>query len=100
MLNVFAARLPAAGFVRPLIVKVALVDAVTVHPAPASVTVTVVPDVDPVAVQLVKPAPSVTVGIAGIVKPPLKTTVIVPPAASAPAALVLNVSVQSERAPP
>jgi len=98
MLNVLAARLPAAGFVRPLMVKVALVDAVTAHPAPASVTVTVDPEVDPVAVQLVKPVPSVTVGVAGIVNPPLKTTVIVPPAASAPAELVLKVSVQSERA--
>jgi hypothetical protein len=82
-----------------LIVKVALVDAVTAHPTPASVTVTVVPEVDPVAVQLVKPVPSVIVGVAGMVKPPLNTTVIVPPAASAPAELVLNVSVQSERAP-
>jgi len=100
MLNVLAARLPAAGFVSPLTVSVAVVDAETAHEAPASVTVTVVPVVDPVAVQLVNPAPSVIVGVAGIVKPELKTTVIVPPAASAPAELVLNDSVQSERAPP
>ena len=100
MLNVLAARLPAAGFVSPLIVNVAVVDAATAHEAPASVTVTVVPVVEPVAVQLVKPEPSVTVGVAGIVKPELKTTVRVAPVLSAPAALVLNDSVQSERAPP
>jgi len=100
MLNVFAARLPAAGFVRPLTVSVALVDAATAHDAPASVTVTVVPDVEPVAVQLVKPAPSVIVGVAGIVKPALKTIVIVAPLLSAPAELVVNDSVQSERAAP
>jgi hypothetical protein len=99
MLNVFAARLPALGFVRLLTVSVALVDAATAHEAPARVSVTVVPVVEPVAVQLVKPAPSVIVGVAGIAKPPLKTIVIVPPAASAPAELVLNVSVQSARAP-
>jgi hypothetical protein len=98
MLNVFAARLPADGFVRPLTVSVALVDAATAQDAPASVTVTVDPDVDPVAVQLVKPVPSVIVGVAGIVKPGLNTSVIVPPAARVPAELVLKVSVQSERA--
>jgi hypothetical protein len=100
MLNVFAARLPAAGFVRPLTVSVAVVDAATAHDAPESVTVTVVPVVAPVAAQLVKPAPSAIVGVAGIVNPELKTTVIVAPLARAPAELVLNDSVQSERAPP
>jgi hypothetical protein len=100
MLNVVAARLPAAGFVRPLTVSVAVVDAASEHPAPASVTVTVVPDVEPVAVQLEKPVPSVIVGVAGMVKPELKSTVIVAPVLSAPAELVLNDSVQSERAPP
>lgn len=100
MLNVLAARLPAAGFVKPLTVSVALVDAATAQDAPESVTVTVVLVVEPVAVQLVKPAPSVIVGVAGIVKPELKTIVIVAPLASAPVELVLNDSVQSERAPP
>jgi len=100
MPNVLAARLPAAGFVRPLTVRVAVVDAATEHDAPASVTVTVVPDVEPVAVQVVKPEPSVIVGVAGMVKPELKTIVIVAPVLSAPAELVLNDSVQSERAPP
>jgi hypothetical protein len=100
MLNVLAARLPAAGFVSPFTVSVALVEAASAHEAPASVTVTVVPDVAPVAVQLVTPAPSVIVGVAGIVKPELKMIVIVPPALSAPPELVLNDSVQSERAPP
>jgi hypothetical protein len=100
MLNVFAARLPAAGFVSPLTVSVALVEAATAHNPPASVTVTVEPAVTPVAVQFENPAPSVIVGVAGIVKPELKTIVIVAPLLSAPAALVLNVSVQSERAEP
>jgi hypothetical protein len=100
MLNVLAARLPADGFVRPLTVSVAVVDAATEHDAPESVTVTVVPEVEPVAVQLVKPEPSTIVGVAGMVKPELKTIVIVAPLASAPAELVLNDSVQSERAPP
>jgi len=83
-----------------LIVNVAVVDVATAQDAPESVTVTVVLVVEPVAEQLVKPAPSVTVGDAGIVKPELKTTVIVAPLASAPVELVLNCSVQSERAPP
>jgi hypothetical protein len=100
MLNVFAARLPADGFVRLLTVSVAVVDAATEHDAPESVTVTVVPDVEPVAVQLVKPEPSVIVGVAGIAKPELKTIVIVAPLPSAPVEVVLNDSVQSERAPP
>ena len=100
MVNVLAARLPAAGSVSPLTVSVALVDAATAHEAPASVTVTVVPDVEPVAVQLVKPAPSVIVGVAGMVNPELKAIVIVAPVVNAPAELVLNDSVQSERAPP
>jgi len=100
MLNVLAARLPADGFVRPLTVSVAVVDAATEHDAPESVTVTVVPDVEPVAAQLVKPEPSVIVGVAGIVKPELKTIVIVAPLPSAPVEDVLNDSDQSEWAPP
>jgi hypothetical protein len=100
MLNELAARLPAAGFVRPFTVSVAVVDAATEHDAPDSVTVTVVPVVEPVAVQLVKPEPSVIVGVAGIVKPALKTMVIVAPLPREPVELVLNDSVQSERAPP
>jgi hypothetical protein len=100
MLNVLAARLPAAGFVRPLTVSVAVVETATAHDAPESVTVTVVPVVDPVAPQLVKPEPRVIVGVAGIVKPALKAIVIVAPLASEPVELVLKDSVQSERAAP
>jgi len=99
-LYVLAGRLPAAGFVSPLTVNVAVVDAGTAHDAPDSVTVTVVLDVEPVAVQLVNPETSVIVGVAGIVKPALKTSVIVAPLPRAPVELVLNDSVQSERAPP
>lgn len=54
---------------------------------------TVVLVVEPVAVQLVKPEPSVIVGVAGIVKPLLKTAVIVSPAAIVPLALVVKVVV-------
>jgi hypothetical protein len=100
MLNVLAARLPAAGLVKPLTVSVAVVDTATAHDAPESVTVTVVPVVAPFAAQLVKPEPSVIVGVAGIVKPELKAMVIVAPLPSAPVELVLKDSVQSERAPP
>jgi hypothetical protein len=64
------------------------------HDAPASVTVAVVPDPVAVAVQLVKPLPSVTVGAAGTVKPAGKATVIVSPAAIAPVELVVKPSVQ------
>lgn len=99
-LNVFAASTPAAGFVKPCTVSVAAVLFASAHDAPASVTVTVVPEPAPFAVQLVKPLPSTIVGVAGTVKPALKAIVIVPPAASAPLELVVKPTVQSERAPP
>jgi len=99
-LNVFAASAPAAGLVRPCTVSVAPVLFASAHEAPTSVTVTVVPDPAPVAVQLEKPLPSTIAGVAGTVKPALKPIVIVPPAASAPLELVVKPTVQSERAPP
>src|SRR6266508_6338931 len=67
---------------------------------PLRVIVTVVPVREPVAVQELKPVPSVIVGDAGTVKPELKTTVIVPPEASAPVELVVKPTVQVDRAPP
>ncbi len=67
---------------------------------PLRVIVTVVPVREPVAVQELKPVPSVIVGDAGTVKPELKTTVIVPPEASAPVELVRKPTVQVDRAPP
>jgi hypothetical protein len=99
-LNVFAASVPAAGFVSPCAVSVAAVLFASAHDAPASVTVTVVPEPEPVAVQLAKPLPSTIVGVAGTVKPALNAIVIVLPAASAPLELVVKPTVQSERAPP
>jgi len=83
-----------------LTVSVAAVLFASAHDAPASVTVTVVPEPEPVAVQFEKVPPRVIVGVAGTVKPPLKTTVIVLPAARAPLELVVKPTVQSERAPP
>jgi hypothetical protein len=99
-LNVFAASVPAAGFVNPCTVSVAAVLFASAHDAPASVTVTVVPEPAPVAVQFENPLPSTIVGVAGTAKPALKPTVIAPPAASAPLELVVKPTVQSERAPP
>ncbi|HEY8407899.1 MAG TPA: hypothetical protein VIK66_07975 [Gaiellaceae bacterium] len=99
-LNVFAASTPAAGFVRPCTVNVAAVLFASAHDAPASVTVTVVPEPAPVAVQFEKLPPNTTVGVAGTVKPALNPIVIVPPAASTPLELVVKPTVQSERAPP
>lgn len=83
-----------------MIVSDAAVDAGSEQPAPASVMVTVVPEPEPVAVQLVKPLLSVIVGEAGTVNPLLKVMVIVPPVESEPAGDVVNVVVQFERAPP
>jgi len=54
----------------------AAVLAATEHDAPTRVTVAVVPEPVAVAVQLVKPLPSVTVGAAGTVKPAGKTIVV------------------------
>lgn len=50
--------------------------------------------------QLLKPPVSVTVGVAGTVRPALKTTVIVSPPRRAPVALDLKPTVHVERAPP
>jgi hypothetical protein len=100
MLKLFAASTPAAGLVSPCTVSVAAVLFASAHDAPASVTVTVVPEPAPVAVQFEKPLPSTTVGVAGTVKPALSPIVIVPAAASEPLELVVKPTVQSERAPP
>lgn len=100
MLKVLAAREPADGFVKPLTVSVEVDDAATAHDAPERVTVTVVPTVAAFAVQFGKPEFRTIAGVAGIVKPELKTIVIVPPLPRAPVELVLNDSAQSERAPP
>jgi len=65
--------------------------------APLSVIVTVVlfvPEPAPVAVQELKPVPSVIVGVAGTTKAVLKTAVIVSPADSAPLELVVKPAVQ------
>jgi hypothetical protein len=99
-LNVFAASVPAAGFVTPCTVRVAAALFARAHDAPTRVTVTVVPEPEPVAVQLVKPLPSTIVGVAGTVNPALNPIVIVLPPASAPLELVVKPTVQSERAPP
>jgi hypothetical protein len=89
-----------AGFVRPLTVRLSAAEFATAHEAPTSVTVTTLLDVAPVAVQLVKPELSTIVGVAGIVKPPLNVSEIVSPAAMAPLALAVNVSVQFAVEPP
>jgi len=80
----------------PAIVNDAVVLAGSEQPAPASVIVTVLPLVAPVAVQLVNPPVSAIVGVAGIEIPllVLSATVIVLPATSAPLAEALNPAVQ------
>jgi len=88
------------GFVRPLTVRLAAAEPATAHDAPTSVTVTTLLDVEPVAVQLVKPELSTIVGVAGIVKLELNFSEMVSPAAIAPLALVVNVSVQFALEPP
>ena len=75
-----------------------------VPPLSASVIVTVVAAAEPVAEQLVKPAPRAIVGVEGIVRAEAKTAVIVSPARSAPVvlpatALEVKLAVQVERAP-
>ena len=70
----------------PAMVNDASVFAATAQEPPASVTVTVVPEVEPAAVQLVNPVPNVMVGDAGMLtKFGSKVAVIVLPAASEPA---------------
>jgi hypothetical protein len=84
----------------PLTVRLTAAELATAHDAPESVTVTTLLDVEALAVQLVKPELSTTVGVAGTVKPPLNFSEIVSPAAIAPLALVVNVSVQFAVEPP
>jgi len=100
MLNVLAAYEPLPGLVRPLTVRLTAAEFATAHDAPESVTVTMLLDVEPAGVQLVKPELSTIVGVAGIVKLPLNLSEIVSPAAIAPLALVVNVSVQFAFEPP
>jgi hypothetical protein len=88
------------GFVIPLTVRLTAAELATAHDAPASVTVTTLLDVAPAAVQLVNPELSTIVGVAGIVKAELNFNEIVSPAAIAPLALVVNVSVQFAVEPP
>lgn len=88
------------GFVSPFTVRLSAAEFATAHDAPASVTVTTLLDVEPVAVQLVKPEFRTIVGVAGIVKLGLNASVIVSPAAIAPLADVVNVSVQFAAEPP
>jgi hypothetical protein len=97
-LNVFAASVPAAGSVRPLSVSDAAAEAGREHDAPTSVIVTVCALAVAVAVQFVKPELTTIAGVAGTVKPELRATVIVLPAESAPLALDVKPTVQSERA--
>jgi hypothetical protein len=91
-----------AGLVIPAIVSVAAVPPASEHDPPlsASVIVTVVDEVEPVAEQLLKPLAGVIAGAAGIVKAELKTTVIVEPLVRAPAGVGVKPTVQVERAPP
>jgi hypothetical protein len=85
----------------PAIVSVPAVldDSEQVPPLSASVIVTVWPLVDAAAEHVANPVGSVTVGVAGIVKPAGKTTVIVSPALSAPVELVVKPTVQVAVAP-
>jgi hypothetical protein len=89
----------AAGFVIPAIATVPDALFASVQPE-GSVIVTTLLDVEPVAVQLVKPELRTIVGVAGIVKLELNFSEIVSPAAIAPLALVVNVSVQFAVEPP
>jgi hypothetical protein len=101
-LNVLAARRPVeAGLVIPFTRTCAAVLAFRAQAPPLSarVTVTVVATVEPVAEQVVNPLTRVIEGVAGTVSVGFKTTVIVPPAASAPEppvddGLVVNPKVQ------
>jgi hypothetical protein len=99
-LKVFAAYVATVGFVSPTTVKEAAALAATAQvPAlSASVTVTVWAAAVAVAEQLVNPAPRTMVGVAGTVKPGLRTAVIVSPAASEPPEPAVKPSVQVERA--
>jgi hypothetical protein len=75
-------------------VTVAAVALASAHEAPARVTVTTVPVVDPVAVHELKPVGVLTVGVAGMVKPAGKLAVTVPPVASDPLPELVKATVQ------
>src|SRR5579884_2520369 len=100
-LNVLAASVPAElGLVRPAIESEAAVLAGSEHvpPLEASVIVTVFELLDAVAEQDEKPLPRLTAGVAGIVRPGLRTAVIVLPAPRPPVLDVVKLAVQRERA--
>jgi hypothetical protein len=87
----------AAGLVIPPIVRVAGVELASVQVVPwfPRVMVTVLPETVVLwTKQCENPLPMVTVGEAGTVKAELKATVMVSPAARAPAELVVNPTVQ------
>ena len=93
-----AAKVPAPGLVIPAMVREAAVLLFTAQDAPARVMVTTPPVALAVAVQLVKPVPKVTVGVAGTVKSSGSVAVMVLPAASLPLAEVVKPTVQVEEA--
>lgn len=101
-LNVLERSVPLEpGLTIPGIDSDAAVFTGTTHVPPlfASVIVTVVVDVEPVAVQFVNPVPRLIVGVEGIVRPELNRAVIVLPAPSAPlVADVVKPTVQVESA--
>ncbi len=88
------------GFVRPAICSVTGVLGATAHEPPESVTVTTFDAPTPAAVQLAKPVCNETAGAAGTVKVLLNVTVIVELFARVPVELVVNPTVQVERARP
>ena len=97
-LNVVLRSEPAAGLVSPASWKVAGVLGATAQEAPDSVTVTVCAAAAAAAVQFANAGPRVMAGVAGTVKPALKTAVIVDPAMSVPVELVVKPTVHVERA--
>jgi len=78
----------------PAMVRLAAVLRVQVPPELARVTVTVVPEAEPVALQLAKPLVRPIVGVGGMMKPDGKTTVMVLPAPRAPLPLGVKPTVQ------
>jgi hypothetical protein len=88
------------GFVTPATVTELAVFAGNAHTPPlsASVTVTVNDAPEPVAEQLANPAPSVTDGDTGTVKPEANVSVSVSPVRNAPVAVELKFAVQLARA--
>jgi len=82
------------GLVMPAIATVPAVALASAHEAPARVTVTTVPAVDPVAVHELNPPAVLTLGVAGMLKPAGKLAVTVAPVASDPLAEVVKATVQ------